>query len=77
MATKFIEEVKPYKCYGKHSRPNGKSTYKVECPFCGYEFEMQVWSTLTTGKKCLCGAVLRGNTARRKIKATEQAQLCK
>jgi hypothetical protein len=38
-------------------RPNGRSFYLVECPFCNSQFPMQKWG-MGRGKRCDCGALL-------------------
>ena len=40
------------------SRPNGRSSYICECPFCHNELEVYCWSKR---KKCPCGALVQTN----------------
>lgn len=40
------------------SLENGKSSIRIECPFCGASFIAYVWSLAGSGKKCKgCGAL--------------------
>lgn len=43
------------------SRPNGRSSFDIDCPFCGETIEVYVWSFTACGKNCSCGAMLAGS----------------
>lgn len=63
-----MEEKREFQITSETSRPNGRSTYECQCPFCKGILEIQKWSFRTTGKRCSCGAVLRANKATKLIK---------
>ena len=60
-------ETKEFDITDECCRENGKSVYTCKCPFCKREMDIQKWSFRSVGKKCDCGAVLRGGIANRKI----------
>lgn len=39
---------------------NGRTSARVECPFCENQMVVPVWSLAGTGKRCSCKAVLQG-----------------
>lgn len=49
-------EKREHKKYGYQSRM-GKSTVKIDCPFCGETITAFLWSLAGSGKKCTCGAL--------------------
>lgn len=46
--TKYIK-IKDCNYY---SRENGRSYYKITCPFCNFQFTAYAWSLSGVGKKC-------------------------
>lgn len=39
------------------SRPNGRSSIDIECPYCDVIVEAYCWSLAGCGKRCDCGAI--------------------
>lgn len=37
--------------------PSGRSSYLIQCPFCGVTIEARAWSLAGAGKRCECGAL--------------------
>lgn len=60
---KKTEVVKDLLINGETIEPNGRSKFICECPFCKTDVYIQKWSFWTTGKRCDCGAILRGSIA--------------
>lgn len=61
-------EARDFQIVAEHSRPNGRSTIDIKCPFCGKVTMAFVWSLRGSGKRCECGAkhtwedgTIRGN----------------
>lgn len=46
----------------------GRSHGYIDCPFCGSQVKVYIWSYCGGGKKCSCGALLAGNRAIKKNK---------
>ena len=52
------KECRRYEHRPGFSRPNGKSSVFISCPFCGWEVEAYLWSLAGVGKRCPgCGAM--------------------
>jgi hypothetical protein len=49
-------EKRQHNSYGYESK-FGRSSYLIECPFCGIELKVYKWSIAGKGKKCICGAM--------------------
>ena len=37
---------------------HGLSTIRIVCPFCEDSMDAYIWSFASTGKRCLCGAII-------------------
>jgi hypothetical protein len=44
-----------------HPRPNGRSFWRIVCPFGGETFEAYAWSLSGGGKVCPCGHMFGGS----------------
>jgi len=51
------KEWREHRKWAGSSRPNGRSTVRIECPYCQAVTEAYRWSLAGGGKKCRCGAV--------------------
>lgn len=52
----------------------GRSTVKIECPFCGDIFIAYLWSFAGCGKRCDCGALFSSLGAY-KLKENDDAKI--
>ena len=54
---KMMVEIdgEPHRRWGFDSR-FGRSTVRIDCPFCGETTKAYLWSLAGSGKKCQCGA---------------------
>ena len=46
------------------SRANGKSAYRIDCPFCHIENELQAWSKYKGVKCSKCGCLIVAKVGR-------------
>lgn len=51
-----------------------KTTYDVDCPFCGQTYSVYIWSFYGSGKKCECGAKLYPGGAKKLIQRSPNDQ---
>lgn len=52
-----IKEIRVSEC-DYYPQANGKSYYKIHCPFCGKNIIAYARGVRGTGKKCACGALV-------------------
>ena len=64
---KITYEVRDNSVHSYYGRM-GRSTIKIDCPFCGNTVTAYVWSLAGCGKKCYCGVLHYHGTSRKEIR---------
>lgn len=57
MKMREVKEIRVFNC-DYFPQANGKSYYKIRCPFCGKDIIAYARGVSGNGKKCTCGALL-------------------
>lgn len=63
----------PFTLYGRVDLV-GRSYAYLDCPFCGAQVKVFIWSLAGGGKKCTCGAKHTQSTARGRVSSKVVAE---